>query len=128
MLKTTSKKKKRRDSFGPLKRMRKTLQKNDDESDKAIKSPDLFSDATTFPTRCPEPLMRGSPFDDDFKSRSRRSTTFGGQIDTQRGLLNKESLTLPKFLANTGEAPTIDPDDSFNKHRLDNVSSNKAIF
>lgn len=123
MLKTTSKKKKRRDSFGPLKRMRKTLQKNDDESDKAAKSPDLFSDATTFSTRCPEPLMRGSPFDDDFKSRSRRSTTFGGQIDTQRGLLNKESLTLPKFLANTGEAPTIDPDDSFNKHRLDNNCS-----
>ena len=78
--------------------------------------------------------MRGSPFDDDFKSRSRRSTTFGGQIDTQRGLLNKESLTLPKFLANTGEAPTIDPDDSFNKHRLDNVSfesklqTNQSLF
>ena len=133
VLKTTSKKKKRRDSFGPLKRMRKTLQKNEDGAEKSTKSSDLFSNTTSFPTRqqkspdlnrprCPEPLMRGSPFDDDFKSRSRRSTTFGGQIDTQRGLLNKESLTLPKFLANTGEAPTIDPDDSFNKHRLDNVS------
>ena len=26
---------------------------------------------------------------------------------------------------NTGEAPTIDPDDSFNKHRLDNVRNLK---
>ena len=59
---------------------------------------------------------------EDITPRSRRSTTFGGQIDTQRGLLNRETLTLPKFLT-PDYPPSIDDDDSFNKHRLDNVSN-----
>ena len=66
------------------------------------------------------PLARAER--DDTTPRSRRSTTFGGQIDTQRGLLNREALTLPKFLTPDFPPPNIDDDDSFNKHRLDNVS------
>ena len=64
---------------------------------------------------------------DEDDLRRRRSTTFGGQsgviggqIDTQRGLLNKEALTLPKFLS---EEPNIEQDESFNRHKVDNVSS-----
>ena len=66
------------------------------------------------------PLARAES--EDITPRSRRSTTFGGQIDTQRGLLNRETLTLPKFLT-PDFPPNIDDDDSFNKHRLDNVSA-----
>ena len=70
------------------------------------------------------PLARAES--EDITPRSRRSTTFGGQIDTQRGLLNRETLTLPKFLT-PDFPPNIDDDDSFNKHRLDNVSTNIFI-
>lgn len=70
------------------------------------------------------PLARAEP--EDITPRSRRSTTFGGQIDTQRGLLNRETLTLPKFLT-PDFPPNIDDDDSFNKHRLDNVSTTNFI-
>ena len=70
---------------------------------------------------------------DEAELRRRRSTTFGGQsgvigghIDTQRGLLNKETLTLPKFLSEEVQ-PNIDQDESFNRHKVDNVSLNKYI-
>lgn len=121
ILKTSKKTKKRRESFGPLKRIR-TKQSRDHGlmSESNPSSPTKENNKYDSSEYLRYPLARAEP--EDITPRSRRSTTFGGQIDTQRGLLNRETLTLPKFLT-PDFPPNIDDDDSFNKHRLDNNCS-----
>ena len=56
----TAKKKKRRDSFGPLKRMRKTLAKTEDEKQESEYAPQ-------YPIRAPEPVTaRAEPGESHF--------------------------------------------------------------
>ena len=82
--KTAKKSKRRRESFGPLKRM-KTRPK--------MYLLDMPPTQNNLHLRYP--LMRG----DAAGNKEDKAKSHAGRIDTQRGLLNKETLELPKFLS-----------------------------
>jgi len=90
-VKTVKKAKKRRDSFGPLKRMR-TKQK--------VLMMDISNTSKEGDAHLRYPLMRADATMPNQKIKEEiKHTGNAGRIDSQRGLFNKATLELPRFLS-----------------------------
>ena len=88
-LRTVKKAKKRRESFGPLKRL-KTKPK--------VVMMNISNTSKENDVHLRYPLMRADTHISNTSNKD-ESAKFSGRIDTQRGLLNKATLELPKFLS-----------------------------
>ena len=108
-LRTVKKAKKRRESFGPLKRLR---------TKPKMHMMDISNTSKENDVHLRYPLMRADTHIPNVSTKD-ESAKFSGRIDTQRGLLNKATLELPKFLSFEKKD---DADDGFHQTRLRSCS------